>query len=1262
MKKYKHGFSSFLFILGSISNAFSGTKDWKKVEISSIQIAAKQYIKAKTNQFFKLDIQSLKEEFSLSPKEKEAKLKSYGKVISLPMPDGTEQRFAFSSYDIIEKGSDPTWDLIKTYTGQGLDDPTATCKVDFTSFGFHSQILSAKGDFYIDPVFHGNSEYYQVYRKSDLNKELMQKNFACQFTENDENEILETNGVGPLSILNSGGIRRVYRLALACTGEYATFHGGATGAASAMATTLNRVNGVFEKEVCIRMVLIPNNSVLIFTNGATDPYTNNSASAMLSENQTRITTVIGTTNYDMGHVFSTSFGGVAFRGSVCNSGSKAGGVTGTNAPIGDPFDIDFVAHEMGHQFGGNHTFNSQTGANCDANTRASTAAYEPGSGSTIMAYAGICDPQNLQNNSDAYFHFKSYEEIISFSNNAGGNVCAVKQNTGNSAPVIPTLATGFTIPINTPFKLNSTIATDVDGDTLTYCWEQFDLGPAVLPSEATTGTVPIFRSFSPVESRERSFPRNSNLTSNSFDIGERLPSYARAVNFKLMVRDNNAGAGGARVSNIGLTVNATGGAFSVTAPNTTGIIWEGGSTQTVTWNRASTASAPFNSPKVRIRFSSDGGKTFNTILVDSTNNDGSANVMVPVIVSTTCRIMVESYSNIFFDISNANFRISAPTTANIPMTISDTALCVGATFNVPINPSGTVYNAGNTFTLQLSNAQGLFTTPLTIGNVSSTGNAVIPATLPSNLASGTGYKLRIVSTNPVRTSSAIANAPKIKGLPLALSSISGTATFCPNESGKIFQVSAVPGLTGYTWTIPAGATIQGSSTGRSITVNFGTQGGTISVKGENSCGSGPTSSLPVQVISIAQALVTASASQVSVCEGTPVLFTANPTNGGTTPTYQWIKNGVAISGAVNPNYTTSAIVSTDKFSVKLTSSLFCGTPNVDTSNLVSVAITVKRTPSITIETNTVNDTSCSGELITFTSIGNNAGGTSPQYAWFKNLTAIPGQTTSSLTLNNLISSDSIRLRLTVTGGCLTTNQVFSKGKKTVIINISPNAGIDTCMGIGASANFRGLPTGGQWSGNSITSSGLFSSGAAGTSTLTYSYTKYGCNKSDIKQVVVAAIPNVSYSVAGNVLTSTITGQSYKWFKDGTVIPGVNSNSYTITSSGLYCVEVTFTNGCKGKSECLQQTFVSIDELMSEQNGFSVYPNPILNDFLIKWPESKPVARIEIINQLGQLVSFETVLKNKNEIRVSSEKFSKGVYQVVSILESGIRIRKAIVKQ
>ena len=410
---------------------------------------------------------------------------------------------------------------------------------------------------------------------------------------------------------------RQLRLALACTGEYANFHGGTvTSVLAAMNTSMNRVNGVYEREASITMVLVPNNDELIFLNAGSDPYTNESGGAMLGQNQQTVDAIIGSNNYDIGHVFSTGGGGIASLQSPCG-GSKARGVTGLPSPVGDPFDIDYVCHEMGHQYGGNHTQYN----NCN---RANVAAMEPGSASTIMGYAGICAP-NIQNNSDDYFHSISLLEIANFITNVN---CPDIINTNNDPPTVDAGANHI-IPHSTPFELIAE-GNDTNNDPLTYCWEQMDNdGSAPMPPVSTNTQGPLFRTFDPTPSPSRVFPRWSNLVNNSSYDWETLPSVARNMDFNCTVRDNNSMYGCTAEDNMRVTVDGNSGPFLVTAPNTNNITWLVGTQETVTWDVANTDQAPVNASTVDISLSFDGGYTYPMVLASGVPNTGSYTVMVP---------------------------------------------------------------------------------------------------------------------------------------------------------------------------------------------------------------------------------------------------------------------------------------------------------------------------------------------------------------------------------------------------------------------------------------------------------------------------------------------------------------------------------------------------------------------------------------------------------------------------------------------------------
>ncbi len=654
------------------------------------QVTTERYIIPAKYRMLSLNFEAMKSKLADAPMEFTAQARQGSFIIELPMPNGTFARFKVEESPVMHPDLAAKYPDIKTYRGFGLDDGTATLRMDITPIGFHAMILSAyHSTVFIDPYQKGDITHYISYYKEDF--VAAQRNNANSYWECRTNEEMEASVkkqieemIATNSMPQTGPQLRTYRLACTATRSYTNFHGGVPQASAAIAVTVNRVTGVYERDLAVRMVLIPNNDTLILTN-ATSPYpftSENPSSTMLNQNQTFIDGRIGSANYDIGHVVSTGDGGIAGLGVVCRAGQKARGATGRPQPVGDPFDIDYVAHEIGHQFGANHTQNN----NCN---RVASAAYEPGSASTIMGYAGICPP-DLQNNSDDYFHVHSIIEMRNYIAGFGGG-CPVVTNTGNTQPTVSFGANNFSIPIQTPFTITGE-GNDADGDTLTYCWEQYDLGPAGPPSPTAT-QGPLFRSFLPTLSPSRTFPRLQNLLNNTTNIGETFPTVSRQLNFRLTVRDRRGGVN--FTSNL-YRVNtvATAGPFVVTNPNTATVEWRASERRPVTWNVANTNVAPINCQSVNILLSTDGGVTFPIVLAENRPNTGVDTITVPFVITNTARVKVEAADNIFFDISNANFRILRPLTDVDMSAISIAPRVTPPVNNVPNTVVVTVRNEG----------------------------------------------------------------------------------------------------------------------------------------------------------------------------------------------------------------------------------------------------------------------------------------------------------------------------------------------------------------------------------------------------------------------------------------------------------------------------------------------------------------------------------------------------------------------------------------
>jgi hypothetical protein len=602
-------------------------------------------------------------------------------IITIPNVQGEMEEFEVYEASNFEPELQARFPDIRAFSGKGITDKQATLKLSISPQGIQSMIFRTEKENEFAEPYSQDHLVYAVFNSVRKKGELP---WRCSTPDqqlfSDINTSIQTSNI----ISSSAGQLKTMRLAQSVTAEYSNYF-GATSAAqvalvlAAVNATLTRCNGVYEKDLAVHLNLIANTTNVFYYNPATDPYSppaTGAGGAWNGELQNTLTAVIGEANYDIGHLFGDSGGGgnAGCIGCVCVDGQKGSGFTSPadGIPQGDNFDIDYVVHEVGHQLGGNHTFsyvNEGTGVN-----------KEVGSGITIMGYAGITD-QDVAPHSIAYYHEASIAQIQV---NLATKTCPVTINISatNATPVV-NAGGDYTIPISTPFALTGS-ATDANaGDALTYSWEQNDNASVAQTGNAsvaspTKATGPNWISFSPATSPTQLFPKLSTILAGQLISGplpggdaiantEALSSVSRTLNFRLTVRDNapyNSTApqsvGQTQFDDMVVTVTNTSGPFQVTSPNTS-VIWAGGSAQTITWDVANTTTAPVSCANVKISLSTDGGNTFSTLLA-STPNDGTQTVTLPVLptTTTTCRIKIESVGNIFFDINNANFTITAP--------------------------------------------------------------------------------------------------------------------------------------------------------------------------------------------------------------------------------------------------------------------------------------------------------------------------------------------------------------------------------------------------------------------------------------------------------------------------------------------------------------------------------------------------------------------------------------------------------------------------
>ncbi|MDG0973706.1 MAG: M12 family metallo-peptidase [Crocinitomicaceae bacterium] len=696
--------------------------------------------------------------------------------ISFPHPNGEVHEYTVEENSTMSDGLKAKFPMIRSYNGYNNVTGNSV-KWDVTPHGLHAIIFTPEdGTYYIDPLFKGNNDIYIVYRRNDFQTDKVKE---CSVTAKPGKP---SNLGTPKSFLTCE--MRLYRLAVAATVEYTNFQGGTKAQAqAAQVTTMNRVNGVFERDLGITMTIIPNNDLIVYDGATTsDPFTNGTPGSMINQNQTTCDNVIGSANYDIGHVFGTNSGGLAGLGVICFGGQKARGVTGSGAPIGDPFDIDYVAHEMGHQYGANHTQNN----NCNRNN---ATAMEPGSASTIMGYAGICAP-DVQNNSDDHFHGISLQEMGTRITNTG---CAAITSIANTAPQILATNGNVTVPAGTPFALTAQTF-DADGDVLTFCWEQMDNEVSTQPPLSTSTGGPNFRSNPPTVDPTRYFPSLASLASGGPFTWEVVPTVTRTMDFRLSVRDKPLGVIGCNdFADVTVSTDANSGPFIVLYPSATGIVWNASTTETVTWDVANTDVAPVSCSNVDIFLSTDGGLTYPTQLADDVPNTGFANVSVPNVGTTTARIMVISQAGTFFDISDNDFEIvqlNFDYTLSASPTIVEVCQPNDATFTVDI---GSIDGYNDPVTLNVTGVPAGATSSFSVDPVTPVGISVLTIS-NTNLATPGTYILTIEGNSTT--------GPKTQDVELTISSSNAAVvTLTSPTNGEIG--TAIP--TNFNWTAGVGS-------------------------------------------------------------------------------------------------------------------------------------------------------------------------------------------------------------------------------------------------------------------------------------------------------------------------------------------------------------------------------------------------------------------------------------------------------------------------
>ncbi len=1195
-------------------------------------------------------------------------------VISLPNAEGNLEQFEVFEASNFDPALQARFPEIRAFSGRGIQDPAAMLKLSISPQGIQTMVFRTdKPNEYIEPYSSDNA-VYAVFKAQRAKGGLP---WICSTPDQHLANSIQ-NQVYSISPEANNGVLKTMRLAQSCNAEYSNWFGAFNASQvglvlAAFNATLTRTNGCYEKDLALHLNLIPTTDQVIYYDPVTDPYT--SMGNWNNQLQTTLTNIIGEANYDIGHMFGASGGGgnAGCIGCVCVDGQKGRGITSPadGIPQGDNFDIDYVAHEIGHQLGANHTFsmsNEGTGVN-----------KEVGSGITIMGYAGITS-QDVAPHSIDIFHQASIQQIQV---NLATKTCPITTDlTGVNATPVVSPHPNYTIPITTPFALTGS-ATDANaGDVLTYCWEQNDNGTSAVTGNASvaspTKTVgPNWLTFPATTSPTRLFPRLSTILTGASVTGplpggdaiantEALSSVSRTLNFRLTVRDNSPYSstaplkvGQTNFTDVVITVDATGGPFLISSQNTA-TSWEAGSNQTITWSVNNTTAAPFNAANVKISLSTDGGNTFPIVLAASTPNDGTETISVPANLTTTGRIKVEAIGNIFFDINNANITITpppngftfnspAPVTAACPapdvMTSGNlTATWVGTftgdvSLSAVVSPAGPVVSLGSNTLTQASPS-----TTVSLSGMSTLSPGTYTVTVTGT---GTGAPTQ---TRAIQFTINPGSGPAITTEPANQAVCAGTnATFSVTSSGTYQWQLSTNG--GGTWSNIASAT--GSSyTVTGVTTAQNSYQYRVIVTGQ--CGS-TTSAAATLTVNVAPA-VTSQPASLSLCSGSAASFSVTAT--GTGIGYQWQEstdggaNWSNISGATAATYNIAAVAVADN-----NKQFRCVVTGTCTPAANSAAATLLVSQSITISSNPSNQTVCEATNISFNVA---AQGSGLSYQWqvstdggtnwtnLSNTGNYSGATSTTLTITGVLPSQNNYRYRAIASNAACNPGISTAATLTVntfpVITTQP-ASATICAG--AAQTFSVTATTGvgtltyQWQFS--TNGGSTWSNIAGATSASFAQTNVlvgqngyrfrvivtaGCGSvtSNAATLTVNAYPEVTFSLQPFIcvsdpalsLSASPAGGSFAG-------PGVSGTVFTPSVAGVGQKTVTYTIS-NGSCQTVASRIINVNACeerhvtLDQYSSVTVFPNPSSGQFKIRLnSDLYSKLNIRIYNAMGQQV-------------------------------------------